>query len=604
MLDPLNDKQREAVLHNGNHLIINAGPGTGKTLTLTHKIAQDITVNGINPENLLALTFTNKAAGEMAERVKKLLPGNAGAGIVISTFHGFCLKVLREEGSNTGISSDFSVCSEADASSIAEDAAKELEADRTLFSKFKKALPDIKLIYGAGKEPSEEYADVIPLYKKYSDKLKTLNMLDFDDLEAETLRLFTEHPDTCLKYSNKYKRIFVDEYQDTNHVQSVILKLLVKEGINSICAIGDPDQAIYGFRGADVENFMRFSEDFPGADKISLSVNYRSTDNILETAAALLNKNTLEGTAGQGDAVRIRECRSPGEEAEMIVEQIEKMLGGTSYFSLDSGRVASYEDGDDNTGFGDIAVLFRVNSQGDALEEALSRAGIPFIRSGEKPLTEIYPVNVIMRYLQSKFSPDNIFYADKYRRLLEKYGLNADITSPDSSEQENMSDLIDYIVKLHNFDLTEDESKRAVSRLKEAAGEGSSGAASLADLLALERGIDNTALKGDRVALMSIHAAKGLEWPAVFITGCEDRIIPLKIYGDSDDAEEKRLFYVGITRARNRLVLSHVKNRKVNNRSLDMNVSPFICLIPEKNIRQLERSGWKAKKKEKQLSLF
>ena len=458
-------------------------------------------------------------------------------------------------------------------------------------------------MYAAGKDPDEEYIDIIPLFEKYMEKLRQLEMLDFDDLETETLKLFTEHPDVCLKYSERYKKIFVDEYQDTNHIQSIILKHLVKDGINTICAIGDPDQAIYGFRGADVENFMRFAEDFPEADKISLSINYRSTGNILESAAAVLKKDVLEGTAGQGDFVRIRECRSPAEEAEMIVEQIEKMLGGTSYFSLDSGRVASHEDGEDNTGFGDIAVLYRTNSQGDAFEEALKRAGIPYVRSGEKPLTGEFPVNIIMRYLQSQVYSENRLYMDKYLELIQKYEIETDALSNAMPRGKDIVRVIDDIVSIHNFDLSAEESKRAVNNLKETVRE-NTGFTSIMDLLSLERGIDNSILKGDRVALMSIHAAKGLEWPIVFITGCEDKIIPLKIFGDSDDDEEKRLFYVGITRAQNRLILSYAKNRKINNRSLDMNVSPFVGLIAEKNIQALERSHWKAKKKEKQLTLF
>ena len=604
IVDPLNEKQREAVLHNETNLIINAGPGTGKTLTLTHKIAREIH-NGITPDQVLALTFTNKAAREMMERVNTLLPGVSEKGISISTFHGFCLKVLREEGDKIDIPPDFSICSEGDSRLIIDDAANEMRAARQAVSRFKKSVSDLKLLFAVGKEPGEEFTDVLPLFERYRQSLKNLNMLDFNDLEAETLRLFSGHPDISAKYAEKYRRIFVDEYQDTNRIQSLILRHLIKDGTNLICAIGDPDQAIYGFRGADIDNFYKFTQDFPGAREISLSINYRSTDNILEAAAGIVKKeNPLEGTSGKGDFIRISECATPASEAEMVVEQIERMLGGTSYFSLDSGRVASHEDGDENTGFEDIAVLFRTNSQGDAFEEALSRAGIPFVRSGERSLTGQYPVDVIMRYLQTRFFPDNRFYADKYRELLVKYNIEADITREEFSTGTGITQLIDDIIAGHNFDLSTDDSVRVVTRLKEAAAERTSGAASITDLLSLERGIDNTVLKGDRVALMSIHAAKGLEWPVVFITGCEDKIIPLKIFGDSDDLEEKRLFYVGITRARNRLILSHTKNRKINNRSLDMNVSPFVGLIPDTNIQSLERKQWKPKKKEKQLSLF
>ena len=605
ILDPLNDMQRKAVLHTGTHLIVNAGPGTGKTLTLTHKIAAEIQTNNILPGQVLALTFTNKAAREMKERINILLTGITDKGINISTFHGFCLNCLREEVDNIDISPDFSVCSEGDSMLIVDDAADEIGADKQTVSRLKKALPDLKLMTVLGKVPGEDWWDILPLFKAYRGRLKSLNMMDFDDLECETLGLFSGCPDIALKYAVRFKRVFVDEYQDTNHVQSLILKQLIKDNINLICAIGDPDQAIYGFRGADADNFLKFTDDFSGACEISLSTNYRSTANILEAAAGILKKEKpLEGRSGPGDFVRIRECRTSAEEAEMVVEQIERILGGTSYFSLDSGRVASHEDGEDNTGFGDIAVLFRINSQGDALEEALSRAGIPCARSGERPLTGLYPVNVIMRYLQTQLFPDSGFYTDKYEELIRKYNLKADSVVKTLSKNADIIQIIDDVIASHNFDLSSDESNRTVARLKEIAAGSFAGPASVADILSLERGIDHSTLRGDRVALMSIHAAKGLEWPVVFIVGCEDKIMPLKLFGGSDDSEEKRLFYVGITRAGNRLILSHVKNRKLNNRSLDMNKSPYLELIPAKNIQPLGRTHWKPKKREKQLTLF
>ncbi len=211
-------------------------------------------------------------------------------------------------------------------------------------------------------------------------------MLDLDDLEVETLRLFQRHPEVCLGYAERFPKIFVDEYQDTNPMQVEILKLLVYASPQPcapyIFAIGDPDQAIYGFRGADIRNFHLFSEDFPGAREISLSRNYRSTRIILSCSSALMEKEEpLEGMTGKGEPIRLASCRTHSEEAEMIVEQIEKLLGGITHFSLDSGRVSSHEEGE-SFGFDDMAVLFRLNAQGDAFEEAFSRAGIPFIRSG------------------------------------------------------------------------------------------------------------------------------------------------------------------------------------------------------------------------------
>jgi DNA helicase II / ATP-dependent DNA helicase PcrA len=603
LLYPLNKLQQEAVLHTGTHLIINAGPGTGKTLTLTHKIVKETEQDNIDPCQILALTFTNKAAIEMKERVEALMPGLLYKGISITTFHGFCLNVLRADGNTLGLSTDFSICTEADSMLIADEAGNETGAGRETLTKFKKTVSELKFMYATDKEPDPAFMDLIPLFDKYREKLKAYNMLDFDDLEAETLRLFRLYPETSMKYANKYKRIFVDEYQDTNPVQSLILRHIVWDGINLICAIGDPDQAIYGFRGADIANFYRFTDDFPNAREITLTKNYRSKETILEAAACVLEKEMpLEGSNGRGEYIRTSACSTANEEAEMVVEQIEKVLGGTSYFSLDSGRVESHETGEEGLSFGDIAILYRVNAQGDAITEALSRAGIPFTRSGERPFTSFFPVDVIMAYIRSKVFPDNTFIKARYLAKIRDYNLIVD-TSKDVFLYNGVSGLIDEALFIHNIDLSPDEHKRAVERLKDAAA-GISGPLSLADILALERNIDNTVIRGDRVAVMTIHAAKGLEWPVVFIAGCEDQIIPLKLYGACDEGEEKRLFYVGVTRAKNRLILSHVKTRRMNSQLLYMDRSPFIDLIPKNNIKPLERGRFKRKKQEKQLSLF
>jgi DNA helicase II / ATP-dependent DNA helicase PcrA len=604
LLYPLNELQREAVLHTGIHLIINAGPGTGKTLTITYKIAREIQYNNILPSQVLALTFTNKAAREMRERIEGLIPGITEKGINISTFHGFCLNVLREEGHLTGISPGFSVCPEADAMLIADESGKETGADKERLSKFKRALSDLKFAAVTDKEPDAGYLDLFPLFDKYNEKLKTYNMIDFDDLEAETLKLFRLHPEAAMKYAGYYKRIFVDEYQDTNLLQSLILRHIVWDGLNLICAIGDPDQAIYGFRGADRNNFFRFTADFPNACEITLTKNYRSKEMILEAAAGILGKEApLEGTNGRGDHISIRGCATSSEEAEMVVEKIEKLLGGTSHFSFDSGRVESSETGVENLGFGDIAILYRVNAQGDAISEALSRAGIPFVRSGERPFTEQYPVDLIMGYIKSQTFPDNSFYEAIYRGLASRYGVLSSNPTGMMAEDRDITRLIDEALSIHNIDLSIDETKRSVAILKEALT-GILDSTIASNILSLERGIDNTMLRGDRVALMSIHAAKGLEWPVVFITGCEDRIIPLRLFGACDEDEEKRLFYVGVTRAKERLIISHVKNRKLGGRIIDMNESPFLDLIPAKVCKALERSRFKPKKQEKQLSLF
>ncbi len=372
-----------------------------------------------------------------------------------------------------------------------------------------------------------------------------------------------------------------------------------------ICAIGDPDQSIYGFRGSEIRNFHRFEEDFPGATEIVLDRNYRSTQIILNGASALMGEDTpLKGTLGKGGPIRVASCLTQSEEAEMIVEQIEKLLGGTTYFSLDSGRVSSHEEGED-LGFGDVAILFRLNSQGDALEEALSRAGIPFIRSGEKPLINRYPVDILWRFFQTLQYPDNPYYRKVYLELPDIETGRGEEALRRINREDPLQDLIDRALSFHGFEETPEEPTEALRRLRKMAEKFVGGLSSFLDTLSLERGIDHMGLSGDRVALMSLHAAKGLEWPVVFITGCEDGLIPCSLFREGDEAEEKRLFYVGMTRARRRLILSFAGRRTINGRPLRLAPSRFIRLIPEDLCALLDRAKWKRKKKShQQLDLF
>ena len=298
------------------------------------------------------------------------------------------------------------------------------------------------------------------------------------------------------------------------------------------------------------------------------------------------------------------------------------MIGGTTYFSLDSERVESHEDGEDIS-FGDIAVLFRLNTMGDALGEAFFRAGIPFIRSGEKPLIAQYPANVIWRFFQSINQPENDYYRKCYLSLLkhEKDGeriINSFFHHEEHKDHEeregiinrldsalSLNTLIDQIFERHRFDLNSEETSSVLVRTKKIAENYDTNLSSFLDALSLERGIDHQNLIGDRVSLMSIHAAKGLEWPVVFIVGCEDQLLPCTLFGDRDDEEERRLLYVGLTRAGKRLILSRASRRTVTGRPLQMEISPFLEPLSSKHLVPLERSRWKRKPKaHEQLSLF
>jgi DNA helicase-2/ATP-dependent DNA helicase PcrA len=605
ILDPLNPAQREAVQHQGSHLLIMAGPGTGKTMTLSHRIAHLIQSRQASPSQILALTFTHKATREMGERINRLLQGSVrGKEVWVSTFHGFCLEILRHEGERLALPSSFLVCSEMDVPILARQVISEFGGGKRVAAAFLKNLPRLK-IHSATKDITDPpNKDLLPYFQKYQQKLRDLRMLDIDDLEVETLRLFQEHPEVCREYAGRFPRIFVDEYQDTSPIQVALLRTLAKAGSVEICVIGDPNQAIYGFRGADAHGFHRFSEDFSGAREIKLSKNYRSSQVILDSSSALLEKEiSLEGITEGGEPIHFAPCQTQAEEAEMIVEQIEKLIGGTTYFSLDSGRVSSHEEGE-NLSFGDMAVLFRINAQGEILEEALNRAGIPFVRSGEKPLIQQHPVHIIWRFFQALRYPDNPFHLQAYLDLQDTHMKGEDILRQCKAGSP-IKDLIDQAVTLHGFDCFSEDSAQALRRLKEIAENSDGNMGSFLDTLALDRGIDHTGLLGDRVALMSLHAAKGLEWPVVFITGCEDGLLPCTLFGARDEGEEKRLFYVGMTRARSRLILSHATRRVINGRLHSMNPSPFIRLIPEEFCAPLDRAQWKRKpKRHNQLDLF
>jgi DNA helicase-2/ATP-dependent DNA helicase PcrA len=371
---------------------------------------------------------------------------------------------------------------------------------------------------------------------------------------------------------------------------------LIGEGHGTLFAIGDPDQAIYGFRGADLSAFLRFFDDFPGAAKVVLKKNYRSTPVICESSAALMMKEVpLEAARAEDIPIGFAHCQTAAEEAEMVVEQIEKLMGGTTYFSLDSGRVDSHEGGG-SFGFGDIAVLYRLNAQGDILEEALTRAGIPMVRSGERPLVGRYPANLLWRFLQTCVYPGNPYYAESYLELVREAPTHAPPGMDPFADGGTIREWLENAIARHHLGCDTPEEQQALERLRRLAEQFPGDAEAFLDTLSLERGRDNGNILGDRVALMSIHSAKGLEWPVVFITGCEDGLIPCTLFGDRDDEEEKRLFYVGLTRAKTHLILSRTVRR---------NPSPFLSLIPPKLCAPLQRTPWKRKPKaHKQLNLF
>ncbi|MBW1732890.1 MAG: UvrD-helicase domain-containing protein [Deltaproteobacteria bacterium] len=608
ILDPLNPEQLSAVLYDAGHLLVAAGPGTGKTMTLCHRMAHLVRNSVKGEERILALTFTRKACREVKERTAMLVPGPGAFRVVVTTFHGFCLDLLRREALApvTGLPPGFALCSEADSLALARQVLGEAGAKGLSLNRFMGTLQAMKahLALDNGREGLLDDR-LLSLCRHYQGRLREANMLDLDDLEVEVLRLLKERPEIAGALAREFPRVFVDEYQDTNPIQVQLLKALIGVGEGHIFAIGDPDQAIYGFRGADVTGFHRFSHDFPGAGEIALTRNYRSTRSILKASALVMGREKpLEGTRGPGHPISLAPCLTESEEAEMIVEQVERLLGGTSFFSMDSGRVFSGE-GEKSLGFGDMGVLYRLNYQGDALEKALTRAGIPFVRSGEAPLIARYPANVLWRLLLTIQYPENPFYQRAYRDLCSDREEGKEKLRADYEQGAALLELLDEAVEIHRFHLDSEDAEAAFKRMREMATGYNGDLGPFLDALSLERGIDHNSLMGDRLALMSIHAAKGLEWPVVFVTGCEDGLLPCTLFGDNNKDEERRLFYVAMTRARSRLILSSVKRRRLNGRMLQMKPSPFLEAIPENLCEPLHRGAWKRKKRgPRQLNLF
>jgi DNA helicase-2/ATP-dependent DNA helicase PcrA len=498
----LNDSQRRAVTHEQGHLLIIAGPGTGKTHTLTQRIIY-LLDRLQEDERILAVTFTNKAAEQMKERLAHVdaaspVPPQGWNRVDVGTFHHFCLKLLKERPHLTGLPENFQVASREDVDSL----LKRLWAEATAKERSGK-LEAVALWKGTSLD-QEEPPDV----STYNGFLREHSFLDFDDLLREAVRLLETNERARRAIRQTYRFICVDEYQDVNPVQHRLLKLLVGEK-TLVTAIGDPNQAIYGFRGGHVRFFETFPKDFSGTEVLQLSDNYRSAPELLKASGQIIRDQGFrvpELTArlylkGQ---LHIFEAPTEKAEAEYVVHTIEKMVGGTSMFSQDSGRVGSGEDA--QRSFGDIAVLYRLNCQRKALEEAFGRSGIPYQTSGERPLEET----------------------------------------------------VDF--------------------------------------------------KAEKVNLMTLHAAKGLEFPVVFIAGCEENIIPLRLQGLKADAqEERRLFYVGMTRAKEALYLIRSKRRMLYGKKYAGGPSPFLKDI-EEELKSYETTQTLSKRctksSEKQLSLF
>ncbi|MDP8266965.1 MAG: ATP-dependent helicase [Candidatus Aceula meridiana] len=551
----LNEKQWQAVKSQARHLLIIAGPGTGKTHTLTRRIAR-IAHEQKGTAYVLAITFTNKAAQEMRERLTKYISESV-EDVEVATFHKFCLGILRRYSSLK----DYRIATSVQVKEVSKSLWPHLpERER------KQKLEDI------GRTKSCALKETHSEVTSYNEELRKQKLIDFDDILLETVFLLEADKTLLEKMQETYSDIFVDEYQDINEAQHKLLLLLAAKQ-TGVTAIGDPQQSIYGFRGSNVKFFEGFAADFPGSEKIELSENYRSASHLLKASGQISKKGRILGVpaleakfSGHGDLI-VHCVPSEKAESEYVVHQIEKLVGGTSMFSQDSKRVAVDDHGDFT--FGDIAVLYRTNAQQKVLQEAFERSGIPHQASGDKLFYEEKEVADFLEDIRKDTrKPVTLIVSDLKAR-----------------HQETGRDCFLKMVELV---------QKAKSRQE------------FFDNLFLERENDTLDQNVEKVSLMTLHCAKGLEFPVVFIIGCEEGLIPFKGKGDCIDVEEeRRLFYVGMTRAKQRLYLLNTQKRMAFGRVYVPKPSRFLSDIEETLKRYEEGADLPRKKKEDtQLNLF
>ena len=506
----LDEFQKAAAENLNNQLLIVAGPGSGKTTVLTRRIANLISENNIPADNCLAITFTRRAADEMRRRLEKLISGKA-AEINIHTFHSLCFEILKENYKKAGLSEDFGVISE------------------------------------------QEKA----LYEQIPD-----NMVEFDDLIRLTVKLFEENPDIKEFYRLQYKYVSVDEYQDIDENQYKLIKLLVPPNGN-ICAIGDPNQAIYGFRGGSAKFFNNFAGDFENVHIINLKNNYRSSQNIVNASNQMIDTyNIVAHNNRIYDKITIHTAPTDNAEAEFVVSTIENLIGGHSFFSIDSDR----SDGEKNNyTFSDFAILYRTSAQLKSVIKALERSGMPFVKLSNDMLCDKTSVKKLLKNLSDD------------RPVLDQL-------------KENLTDDTEDYIRQYLFKTAESFPDKKdfiheISLIKES---------------------DTLDERADRISLMTLHSSKGLEFGCVFIIGLENGILPInRAQTPEEIEEERRLLYVGMTRAKERLFLSRAVKRNMYGKTEHLEISPFLAKI-EQDLLEYSRfeKEYKEQQKSAQLSLF
>ena len=638
----LNEEQWQAVSYRGTPLEIQAGPGTGKTRTLVYRLAGLIHANEAVAEGVLSVTFTNRAADEMRERLRRLIGPKLSQRMHIQTFHALGAELLRELPAFQGRKRGFRIADPVDDEEIQaafrQKSGKPLTSYLEIFSRFKADLigPD-NLTQRSASSQSAEVAD---LFRFYETVLMELNAVDYDDLIGLPVRILRQDPDVRRRWVRRFQIVTVDEFQDLNQAQYELFKLFALAA-EDVCVIGDPDQAIYGFRGADLRFFSRFQQDF-GAKVIRLFRNYRSAQNILDISQQLLDRDDGDRLWSKIDPlVKCRIYQAPRDhaEAEFIVQQIEQLVGGTSHFSIDTQRVDERGLPQDY-GFSDLAILLRSKRQAPPLYTALNRAGIPFEtlsdhRLSDHPLVRALSAAAMMLSEPGRANPLDLltFYLPESEAQLILQQVRSTASGPNpwlsslktqtssSPEWPLFLALLEQLQQLppaaplslilatiwpHLRTRLPEENREALSiyrRVLELARPYDKNISAYRDQLLLHREIDALEKRSDRVHLLTLHAAKGLEFPVVFIPGCEDGILPLRV-GDkpTDVAEERRLLYVGMTRAQSILLLTHARKRYWFGQQLIQTPSPFLARI-SRDLVEHQLAALPARR-QTQLSLF
>lgn len=647
LLNGMNDRQAQAVQTTEGPLLIMAGAGSGKTRVLTHRIAYLIDEKFVNPWNILAITFTNKAAREMKERALALNPATKDT--LIATFHSMCVRILRREADHIGYNRNFTIVDPGEQRTLMKRILKQLNIDpkkwneRSILGTISNAKNDLLDEKGYEAQAADMYSQIVArCYKAYQEELRRSEALDFDDLIMMTLRLFDANPDVLAYYQQRYQYIHVDEYQDTNHAQYQLIKLLASR-FKNICVVGDADQSIYGWRGADMQNILDFEKDYPDAKVVLLEENYRSTKKILQAANDVINNNRnrrpkkLWTQNADGEQLVYYRANDERDEAVFVASTISNM-------SQELGK-----------NFKDFAVLYRTNAQSRTIEEALLKSNIPYTMVGGTKFYSRKEIRDLIAYLTIVANPaDNISFErivnepkrgvgpgtlDKLRQfayesdqslleaasnllmsplkgkaaqaimdlanilgqlrqdldqmsitdlaeaLLEKTGYLDSLRLQNTLEsQARIENIEEFLSVTKNFDessASQEEDETGVDRLGRFLND-----------LALIADTDDSQAEAAEVTLMTLHAAKGLEFPVVFLIGMEEGVFPLSRASEDPDEleEERRLAYVGITRAEEVLFMTNANTRTLFGKSSYNRPTRFLKEISEELLRSLTSS--------------